>query len=335
MSDLARDRAGEPVTGVERVPLSAVELLVAVDDHGSLSAAARALGITQPSASAGMRRLERRTGLALVTRGARGTVLTTEGRRLVPRARELLRVSDALEADVAAARGAHADRIVVAASLTIAEHLVPVWLARRGASSTVVDLVVANSRDVERSVLSGEADLGFVEAPHVDERLQSRVVGTDELVVVVAPGHPWARRRRPVSAHELATATLAMREVGSGTRDTLEQALRRVGETMPGGAGGLGSTVAVKNTVRAGRHVAVLSQHAVTDEIARGTLHRVEVDGVDLRRELRLVWPRGRRPSPAAQEFARIALGDRPRRRPGNAAAEAGERTEDGGQRIP
>src|SRR6478609_7593923 len=248
-----------------RIPLGALELLDAVDAHGSLSGAARALGLAQPSVSTGLRRLERQTGLTLVTRAASGTRLTPSGTALLGRARDVLAASDALEREVHALRSAQQGRVRVAASLSVAEYLVPGWLATLPAGAAVVDLVVANSRDVMDAVLHGRADLGFVEGPDVADGLRARPVGDDELVVVVAPGHPWARRRRPVTAAELAGAPLA---------------------------------------VRGGGAAAVLSGLTVADELARGDLVRVAVEGVDLTRTLRMVWARSRRPTPAARDLA-------------------------------
>ncbi len=108
---------------VDRTPLGPLELLVGVESHGSISAAARALGLAQPSVSAGLRRLERRTGLALVARSSTGTSLTEAGALLVARARDVLAASDAFEREVSALRTGHEGRITIAASLTIAEYL--------------------------------------------------------------------------------------------------------------------------------------------------------------------------------------------------------------------
>lgn len=291
-----------------RIPLGALELLDAVDAHGSLSAAARSLGLAQPSVSTGLRRLERQTGLTLVTRAASGTRLTPAGTALLTRARDVLAASDALEREAAALRTAQQGRVRVAASLSVAEYLVPGWLASRPAGAAVVDLVVANSRDVMDAVLHGRADLGFVEGPDVADGLHARDVGADELVVVVAPGHPWARRRRPLTAAELSAAPLAVREAGSGTRAVLERALAAAGSPLAGSPAQLGSTSAVKNVVRGGTAAAVLSRLTVADEVARGDLRVVPVEGVDLRRTLRVVWARGRRPAPAVRDLAEHVL---------------------------
>lgn len=292
-----------------RIPLGAIELLAAVDATGSLSGAARALGLAQPSVSTGLARLERQTGLTLLVRTATGTRLTPSGTAMLTRGRDVLAASDALEREVAELRSVRQGRVAVAASLSVAEYLVPGWLAARPADAAVVDLVVANSRDVTDAVLHGRADLGFIEGPGVDPGLHARSVGADELVVVVAPGHPWARRRSPATAAELAAAPLAVREAGSGTRAVLEEALAAAGHPLTGSPAQLGSTSAVKNVVRGGAAVAVLSRLTVADELARGDLRRVPVADVDLSRTLRLVWARGRRPSPAARVLAEHVLG--------------------------
>ncbi|RMI14413.1 LysR family transcriptional regulator [Cellulomonas triticagri] len=298
----------EPVLPSRRVPMGALEVLDAVHAAGSLSGAARALGLAQPSVSTALRRLERQTGLALVVRAPSGTRLTDAGLTLLDRAREVLSASDALEREVLALRTASGARVRVAASLSIAEYLVPGWLASRPADAPLVDLTVANSRDVMAAVLDGRADLGFVEGPDVADGLHARAVAEDELVVVVAPGHPWARRRRPLTAAELASAPLAVREAGSGTRAVLDRALAAAGHPVAGSPAQLGSTSAVKNVVRAGTTAAVLSRLTVADEVARGDLRQVPVADVDLRRTLRVVWSRSRRPTPGARALAEHVL---------------------------
>ena len=291
-----------------RTPLGPLELLVELELHGSISAAARALGLAQPSVSAGLRRLERATGLALVARTHAGTSLTPTGEALVHRARDVLAASDAFEREAAALRTGQAGRITVAASLTIAEYVLPRWLAAHPAGSAVVDLQVLNSRDVMHAVLHGTADLGFIEGPDLADGLHTRSVGRDELVAVVAPDHPWSRLRRAVTAAELAGAPLALRESGSGTRATLERALESAGHPLAMAPAQLGSTAAVKNVVRAGRTVAVLSALTVEDELDRGTLVRVQVEAIDLRRDLRMIWARGRQPTLAARELAALIV---------------------------
>ncbi|WP_407317186.1 LysR substrate-binding domain-containing protein [Isoptericola halotolerans] len=290
--------------------LTTLELLVAVDTHGSISAAARALAVAQPTASAGLRRLERRLGLDLVARGARGTALTPTGQAVAGWARDVVAASDRFEAAVVGLRAGPTTALRVAASLTVAEYLVPRWLALIAAQEgpADVELVVRNSSDVMEMVLAGDAGLGFVESLGVRRGLRSRTVAHDELVAVVAPGHPWARRRA-VGPSELLGGRLVLREAGSGTREILERALASVGEEIPGHLPTLGSTSALKAAVQHGGQVAVLSGLTVADDVAAGRLVAVPVDGVDLTRRLRVVWRDGSTPSATARRLSAVALG--------------------------
>lgn len=289
-----------------RVPdLTALEVLLAVARAGSLSRASRELGITQQAVSARIKSAEAQAGVALVSRTPRGSTLTPEGIVVAEWAARLVAVASELDAGLAAFRRDHRTRLRVSASLTIAEQLLPGWLvslqaAARKRGETVADIVLtaANSDTVAGQVRRGAADLGFVEGPGRPEGLHSRVIGHDELIVVVRPGHPWARRRRPVDPAELASTRLVNREEGSGTRGVLTAALSaalgaRVSTPV---ALALSSTAAVKAAVAAGAGPAVLSELAVAEELASRRLVRVPLAGVSLRRSLRAVWAGGELP---------------------------------------
>jgi DNA-binding transcriptional LysR family regulator len=289
-----------------RVPdLAALEVLLAVAHCGSLNAAAREVGITQQAVSARIKSAEAQAGVALVVRTPRGSTLTPEGVVVAEWAARLLAVASELDAGLAAFRRDHRTKLRVSASLTIAEQLLPSWLVslqararQRGEPATEVVLIAANSDTVARQVSSGAADLGFVEGPASPKGLRSRVIGHDQLVVVVRPDHPWVQRREPLSPADLAGTRLASREEGSGTRDALTAALsaalgRRV--TMPV-ALALSSTTAVRAAVLAGAGPAVLSELAVAEDLAAHRLARVPVADVNLRRSLRAIWSGGNLP---------------------------------------
>ncbi|MEG3616770.1 LysR family transcriptional regulator [Isoptericola haloaureus] len=294
----------------ERISMAALELLVAVDTHGSISAAARSLGVAQPTASAGLRRLEQRLGLELLSRGARGTALTPSGRAAAGWAREVVEASDRFQTAVAGMRAGAASALRVAASLTIAEYLVPRWLGllTGDADPPEIELTVRNSQDVTARVLAGDAELGFVESPAVARGLRSRTIAHDELVAVVAPAHPWAGRAG-VGPEELVAARLVLRETGSGTREILEQALAGAGSELPEHLPALGSTAALKAAVQHGGSVAVLSALTVAEDVAAGRLAAVPIDGLDLTRRLRVVWRTDAPLSAAARRLSAVALG--------------------------
>ncbi|MFE7029551.1 LysR family transcriptional regulator [Streptomyces sp. NPDC057621] len=306
-SDGTDDRPVRAVAGTggglsHRVPeLGALELLLAVARLGSLGRAARELGITQPAASSRIRSMERQLGVALVERSPRGSRLTDAGALVTDWARRVVEAAEAFDAGAQALRDRRDSRLRVAASMTIAEYLLPGWLiALRGQRpDTAVSLLAGNSTVVAERVLSGEADLGFVEGVSVAGGLDSVVIAHDRLIVVTAPGHAWARRRRALDAGELAATPLILREEGSGTRQVLDAALGGPARPLIE----LSSTTAVKASAASGAGPAVLSELALGEELSARRLVEIPVDGVRLSRALRAVWPTGHRPAGPARDL--------------------------------
>ena len=305
--------------------LATLELLVALADEGSLSAAARRCGVAQPNASRSIARLERRLGLSLIHRATTGARVTTDGLLVVEWARATLEAARALETGVAALRARTQAPLVVMASQTVAEHLLPGWIAgwqhaaggagAGGASphdpslgeTRGISVAVGNTTEVLAAARGGEVDLGFIEGPGAPRGLNSVVVAHDDLVLVVAPQHPWAASSR-VRAEELAATPLVARESGSGTRVALRRALAPLDVAPPALA--LASNAAVRVSAAAGTAPAVLSRLAVDDALRAGTLVEVGVDGVDLTRNLRAVWAGPRRlTNPAAAALLATAAG--------------------------
>src|ERR1700733_1787433 len=300
--------------------LGALRALREAGRHGSMAAAASVLGVSQQALSARMRTLERTTGTTLLARTPSGSHLTEQGRLVVGWAEDVLDAADRLEAGLRSIRSGVSHRLAIAASQTIAEHLVPHWLVelrsveqadvaqdvaaeQAGYPPTVVELTVANSTGVLELVRQGRAGLGFIETPHLPSDLITEHVRNDELLVVTAPGHPWASRRRPLELAQIAATPLVMRESGSGTRDTLTDHLAAQRPPLrPKIAMELGTSAAVRSAIAAGVGPGVLSRLAVRDDLVLGRLLAVEVAGPPLTRQLTAVWkpddplpPEGRR----------------------------------------
>jgi len=292
--------------------LAAVEALVAVADHGSLAAAARATGMAQPNVSRSIARLERRFGLPLIHRSTTGATLTAQGLVVVEWSRELLAAARRL-ADGVLALGEGPGTLTLAASHTVAENLVPGWVAalHRGHPELRVRTEVCNSAEVISRLLHGHCDVGFVEGPDAPRGLNHRVVGHDELVLVAPPDHPLARAGT-VPIRELAAWPLVTREPGSGTRIALDQALDQRGLPPIRPVQEAASNATVRVAVASGAGLAVLSALAVASMIDAGTLAVVPMD-VTLRRDLRAVWPGPAQPrGPVADLLGVAAAQTRP-----------------------
>lgn len=295
--------------GLARVPdLDGLALLLQVADLGSFGRAAIAHGISQPAVSARMRSMEALVGFPLVERSARGSTLTAEGALVAGWARDVLAAAAVLGTGVGSLRGDRETHLRVAASMTIAEHLLPGWLVRLAVDrpDTVTSLQAMNSSQVEHTVLTGAADLGFVEGPSVASGLDAQLVARDQLVVIVPPGHRWSRRGATTTPFELATTRLVQREPASGTRAAAESAMARHGTPVTPLLE-LSTSGAVIAAVAAGAGPAILSSLAVRADLATGRVVAVDVPGVRFGRRLRAVWPRGQRPGGPARDLLAIA----------------------------
>jgi DNA-binding transcriptional LysR family regulator len=289
--------------------LITLELLDSIAELGSLGQAAARHGMSQPAVSMRMTRLERSLGLSLLQRSPAGTKLTPAGQQVADLGRRVLSEMQVMMAGVAGLVAEEGSHLRVAASLTVAEYLLPGWLSalHRESPGVMLAVEVTNSSRVLARVREASTDVGFVEGygSRLDG-MSTAVMRSDHLVVVVDPAHPWARRESAVSGAELASADLIVREPGSGTREVLDQAL-----SSWGGAHSwleLGSTASILAAARRGEGPAVLSALAVAEDVDLGRLVPVRTEGLDLTRSLRAVWPSDRPLAPLAGRLLNVAI---------------------------
>lgn len=290
--------------------LAALDVFVSVVELGSLSKAATAHQITQPSVSSRIRNLERQLGMTLLERSPGGSSPTPAGSLVAGWAETMIRAATELNAGVDALKARRSGRLRVAASLTIAEYLLPAWLEKflRHRPDDSVKLEVANSSVVLERLIGRQADLGFIESPVATPTMNEQLLTRDRLVCVVGPRHPWVRRGA-VSVDELAATPLVVRERGSGTREALDAALADLGHEPPRSALELGSTAAVRSAVSVGGSPTMVSERAVGADLLAGSLIEIEIEGLTIERRLRAVWPKDHPLPPLAVALLRSADG--------------------------
>jgi len=255
-----------------------------------------------------LRSLEDTLGLTLLDRSSGRATLTRAGLAVVQWGDEVIDAMQNLMLGVNAARSEGKRHLRIVSSMTVAEYLIPTWLNRFQISNpeTSVALTMANSEQVSHVMAEHGADIGFVEGQRAPAGLESKIVLEDTLVIVVAPSHPWARRRSPVSAKDLGGVSLVLRESGSGTREVLEAALKQHGHT-PTPLIELASTTAIKAAVASGIGPGILSTLAVKADVRDGALVEVDSVGIALDRSIRAVWPHDQPLASAARLFLRQA----------------------------
>ncbi len=257
--------------------LDQLRIFVAVAERQHVTRAAEALNLAQSAVSAAVAGLEGRHGAKLFHRVGRGIALTEAGTLFLDEARAVLARAAAAELALSELGGLVRGTLSVMASQTISGYWLPRHLVafRRRHPGIAVRLAIGNTAEVAAAVLGGTADLGFVEGALSDSLLVGQRVARDQLIVVVAPGHPWAGRSGFDPA-ELTTSEWVLREPGSGTRSAFESALAGLGAGPLRVALELPSNEAVRGAVEAGLGATALSASVAAPSLEAGLL--VEVD---------------------------------------------------------
>lgn len=268
-----------------KITLRQLEVFAAVASYGQVTRAAQAVAMTQAAASMALADLEGQLGAPLFNRRGRQWQLTDSGREILPLAREVLdRVGD-IES-IGQSRSPAFD-IHLGASVTIGNHLLPALIAELAGAYPAGRVRVSrhNTEQVVARLLTFQIDLGFIEGPVNDSRLNCFSWCRDQLRIFAAPGHPLAGRQ--ASPADLIAADWVVREPGSGTREQFERALGDRGIT-PRIALELEQPEAVRQCVRLGLGLGCLSELELREAFRSGTLAPVEAPFLDLTRELRI-----------------------------------------------
>jgi len=297
--------------------LRRLEVFVKVAELGSFSRAAEALFLTQPTVSEHVRALEEDLGVQLLDRLGRGAAPTPAGQLLLGYARRILVLMREARQAVDRFQGRLLGELIVGGSTIPGEYILPALIGQFKTKypDISISLRVGSSQQISEWVEEGRVEIGVVGARPSSRVLVARELMADRMVIVVPPDHPWSRRES-VTLADIRAEPLVLRERGSGTREALERALADAGTELTAFrvAGEMGSTQAVKQAVRAGIGVSLVSKLAVEDECRARLLVCVKVRDLDVRRSFHLVTHRDRSRSPLAQaflEFVESQTGDR------------------------
>jgi molybdate transport repressor ModE-like protein len=281
-----------------------LRLLVEIGRQGSVSAAATAIGIGQPSASQHLRLLEAAAGQRLVERTGRGSRLTDAGRILAARAAQALSTLTAAEEELAALAGLETGTIHLGASTAPGVYVLPDTLGcfRRDYPGVTVEVEIAASDEILKRLLDGRVQLALVGATRADDRIQLDPFLEDEVVGVAKPGLAPLQNGRLAPA-ALSQFMLLAREPGSSSQEVVDRELRELG-VEPAGTWELGSSEAIKRAAREGLGLAFLSRYAVAEEVERGDLESFRFAGrPPMLRHFSIAHLAGRPLSPAETTF--------------------------------
>jgi DNA-binding transcriptional LysR family regulator len=274
------------------VDLKRLEVFCKVVELKSFTRAAEAVALSQPTVSENIRLLEETLGEKLLDRLGREVLPTGAGRILYRYARRILQLRDEAVQAVEQYRGELSGVLHLGAST------IP------GAYILRTTVRIAGTGRIVEELLQGGVELGLIGARSKDHHLDCEELFSDELVLVVYPGHPW-KGRKAIPLGQLEGQPFILREEGSGSRLAAAQALSEAGfePSRLSAVAEMGSTEAVRQGVKAGIGVAILSSLAVAEDLRQGALCSVPIEGVRIRRSFYLARRKGRQLSPLAMAF--------------------------------
>lgn len=315
-------RANAQAMAMKRVPsestpsvdfdLRQLEIFQKVVELGSFSKAGEAVHLAQASVSERIANLETALGARLLDRLGRQVIPTKLGELLYKHALVLLEMKRAVCLEIDDFLGIRKGEIRIGCSTIPGEYILPNLVRRFGEKHPhiTISLTVADSSDIETQVLEGRFELGIIGSKASGQILISHELWRDDLVLAVPSSHPWAARRT-VSLEELSNVPYISRESGSGTLKMVEKYLLAAGcegvESFHVVAR-FGTSTAVKEGIKAGLGVSILSSLALDTEIKAGIIKTLRIKGLPMSRRFYLVKDRRRNASPLCKAFVDFLL---------------------------
>jgi DNA-binding transcriptional LysR family regulator len=281
----------------------------------SFSKAAAALHLSQPTVSSHVKELEDHFGCLLIDRLSRKTAPTEAGRLLYGYAQRLLSLRDEAKTAMDRYQGKTSGRLVLGGSTIPGGYLLPRIVGRfkKRFPGVMLSLIISDTEQIIRGVLDGVLELGVVGAESRDKRILQEILIEDQMRLIVPSGHPWSFKKKVTAALLLKEPFIA-REQGSGTLQSIRESLKRQGHGLEdlNIVAEMGSTEAIRQGIREGVGVSILSTLAVADDLATGRLKALNVEGLELIRRFFITRHRQRSTSPLAAAFIEFLRENRP-----------------------
>ncbi len=286
------------------ITLRQLEIFIAVAETAQVTKASKKLFVTQSAVSMALAELENQLGGSLFDRHGRSLLLNARGRYLLPLAKDITTQVSNVETIMSERNDKLAGHIEVIASLSLGNYILPYLIGafKRIHPRVHINMLVYNTQYAERMVVDGSMDIGFVEGKVDHEEIAMRPWFMDELVVLAGPSDPLAHNKFFDVKTDLKNSKWIMREQGSGTAavflERMKEYIDDIHIVME-----MGHPEAVKRAVESGVGIACLSSLTVCREVENGWLKSLNVDGIDMTRQLQIIYRKDKVMTDAMHEF--------------------------------
>jgi len=289
-----------------------LEIFCKVVELESFSKAAEAVFLAQASVSERIASLENKVGTQLLDRLGRKVIPTAAGELVHKHAMLLFEMKETAQLEIESFLGLEQGDIYMGGSTIPGEYILPNLIGRfnKQYPKLSVKLTIADSSEIENRVLAGELEIGVIGSKTLHGSLLTRKLWEDELVLAVPIHHPWVRRKA-ISLEELLKIPFILREEGSGTMKILDSYLRKSGvdgTNVLQVSARLGSSTAVKEGIKSGIGMSILSSRAIATEVKAKLLKALKVKGLSMTRNFYLIRNKQRIASPSCQAMLEFLL---------------------------
>ncbi len=267
--------------------------------HLNFTKAAEELFITQPAVTKHIKELECNLRITLFEREKNGISLTRAGQVLLQYTEEIAEREKKLAYELSLLRDSFLGSLQLGASTTIGQYIIPSILAsfHKTFPDIEISLTNKNTQEIETDVIRKEIDLGIIEGNSRKKELKYTPFRKDEIVLITHTDNTLALKDT-ITLEELKTLPLVLREVGSGSLEVIADRLYHHGIKLKDLhiLMHLGSTESIKNFLRNACCLGFVSIHAVSKEIVNGEFKVIDVDGLEITRDLHFIYPQGEQP---------------------------------------
>lgn len=283
-----------------------LEVFCKVFELRSFTKAAEELSLSQPTVSEHIRLLEKSLGETLIDRLGREVQPTPAGQVFYRYATQIIKLLEESREALSQFKGRLEGNLILGASTIPGTYILPRYIGSFKSAYPAIRLTlrIGDTSDVVEGVLEGTLEAGIVGFKWRDRRITTEEIFSDELVLAVHPNHGWATRQS-ITLSELTGQPFILREKGSGTRMVLRSILEAHGFELErlSVVAEMGSTEAVRQGLRAGIGISILSKQAVSEDFELGRLVHVEVDGIRFFRPMHLTLRKNRQLTPLCEAF--------------------------------
>lgn len=283
-----------------------LKIFITVADCGKMRKAAEILFISQPSVSQAIKEMEKHYGIKLFERLSQRIYITEEGKKLLPYARHIIDSFEKMEA--IAFDAAAESRIKIGSSVSVGTVLLPKLTGIMSEKNAETDIYVTvdNTSRIEAMICESELDIAIVEGAVKSKEIVSENICEDELVLVVGKTHTFWKEKE-IRPAMLGGQRLISREQGSTDRNQFEQWMTQTGIEMDK-RWSCTNTEAIKSAVINGAGAAILSKMLVQKEIENNSMRTVKISGVEIKREIRLIYHKNKYMTKPMQLFKEVCM---------------------------